>query len=43
MIDWNECFRFYKKYVLSLYTGYYKDLCYWYQDSCRFYLDEVNL
>lgn len=40
MIDWAETFRFYKRHIIFS-KKHRKDLCDWYQNQNRFYLDEV--
>lgn len=44
MIDYKECLKWYAKYIRWNrkygYTDCVKELCNWYQDRCRIYLDE---
>lgn len=42
-IDWKETFRMYRKLLKWPYCHQSLiDLCHWYQNNCRIYLDEVN-
>ena len=42
MINYCECFQFYRR-LLHAYKGIYTEgIINWYQENCRIYLDEVN-
>ena len=43
MVNWNETFKYYKKWLdWEHYPQITRELCYWYQDRFRVYLDEIN-
>ena len=42
MIDWQETFRAYRKWITWEHNMNLSELTHWYQQRCRFYLDEVK-
>jgi hypothetical protein len=42
MINWQETFRAYQKWITWEHNTNLSDLCHWYQNRCRIYLDEYE-
>jgi hypothetical protein len=42
MIDWAECLKWYARYIGWEHNNLVKDWCDWYQDNCRYFMENLD-